>query len=135
MIANQLKFYFVAAFICGAVLTPGFSSRAVFAQEKSSKNLAAELSTREAYVGQPIILRVEITNAKQFEPPRLPDIDGLDIRSGGTPSRSSRISIYNGRRTESSSITYVFQVTPLREGDFKLPSIDIQIDGDVQSTG
>ncbi len=136
MKSKSLNIYFIAATLLAGLWLPqppAVSARCV--QEEAAKNLATELSTRETYVGQAISLRIGIVNAKQYEPPRLPEIDGLDIRSGGTPQRSSRISIYNGRRTESSSIIYDFQITPLREGVFKIPSIDLQIDGKVQSTG
>ena len=87
------------------------------------------LSARETYVGLPVILQIRVVNATDHEPPEIPEVDGLKISSAGTPSRSHRISIINGRRSESSTFTYRYQVSPLREGKFSIPPIGVNVDG------
>ncbi len=87
------------------------------------------VSTRETYVGVPIVFRIQINNASRYEPPTMPEVDGLIIESVGGPSRSSQTTIINGRKTERSSIIFTFRVTPEREGTFTIPPIRVVTDG------
>ncbi|UUO04393.1 BatD family protein [Blastopirellula sp. J2-11] len=89
----------------------------------------ARLSSREAYVGMPITLQISIANANDFEQPTLPSIDGCDIRSAGAPAQSSQVTIMNGRRSESRSVTFQYLITPRRAGNFELPPLTIHADG------
>lgn len=88
-------------------------------------NIRLGISSQEAYVGVPVTLSISIQNADVDDPPRIPEVDGLDIRSAGVPSRSSTVSIINGRRSESKSVTYRYQITPRREGTFEIPAFSI----------
>jgi len=92
------------------------------------------LSARESYVGRPIYAQLSIDNASDYEPPVLPDVSGLEIRSTGVPSESSQTTIINGQVTKKHSITYAFSITPLRSGRFVIPSIKVRADGEVLST-
>ncbi|QDU99104.1 BatD family protein [Lignipirellula cremea] len=94
----------------------------------------AAISSREAYVGAPVTLQVEIANASDFDEPTVPDIDGLEIRSAGSPRRSSQTTIINGRRTDRTSAVYVWQVIPRREGTFEIPALQLQVDGRTETT-
>ena len=85
------------------------------------------LSAREAYVGAPIQLQIQINNANGYEAPIMPNIDGVDIRSVGTPPQSSQISIINGRRTEKRNVTLSYLITPRREGTFTLPNLQMKV--------
>jgi tetratricopeptide (TPR) repeat protein len=87
------------------------------------------VSTRETYVGVPIVFRIQINNAFRYEPPTMPKVDGLIIESVGGPARSSKTTIINGRKTERSSIVFTFRVTPEREGSFTIPPIRVATDG------
>ena len=89
----------------------------------------ARLSAREAYVGTPITLQITITDANDYGQPKLPEISGCDIRSVGAPSKSSQVTIINGRRSESRSVTMQYQITPRREGTFDIPSMSVKVDG------
>ncbi len=99
------------------------------AQPLTAQNIDARLSTREAYVGMPVILQLSINNASDFEPPETPTIDGCDVRSAGAPSRSSQITIINGRRSENRSVTMQYQIIPRRAGTFEVPSLTVHVDG------
>ncbi len=94
----------------------------------------ASLSTREAYVGAPVTLRLEIANASSHDEPVLPEIAGVDIQSAGSPSRSTQTTIINGRRTDRTSAVYAWRIIPRREGAFVIPGITIQVDGKTQTT-
>ncbi len=89
----------------------------------------SDVSTRETYVGLPIVLRININNAVEHETPIMPDVDGLQIELAGPPSRSSRTMWINGRKTERTTVSYAFRVTPLREGTFTIPPIKVVADG------
>lgn len=91
--------------------------------------LFAELSRRETYVGLPVTLQIRIVDAQDYESPEIPDVDGLSIESLGSPSRSSSLSIINGRQTSSSSVSFGFRVTPQREGTFTIPPVSVVLDG------
>lgn len=92
------------------------------------------LSSREAYVGAPIVAQLSVNNAGPHDVPVFPDIPGVTIRDMGAPSRSTQTTIINGRRSERSSVTYAWELTPRKEGKLKIPSISIKIDGKTIST-
>ncbi len=94
----------------------------------------ASLSTRESYVGQPITLSIFVANGKQIEPPIIPAIDGLIIKSVGPPTRSTQITTINGRTETTTTQTFTFELTPQKSGRFSLPAISVRIDGTDQST-
>lgn len=97
-------------------------------------DVATGVSTRETYVGLPILLQIQVNNAVEHEEPEMPEVDGLTIESLGAPRRSSRVTIINGRRTERSTLAYVFRVTPLREGEFTIPPVKVIADGRIMLT-
>lgn len=100
----------------------------------TAQQLRSGLSTQEAYVDSEVIFRIEVRNAREHTPPVISAIDGLTIESAGTPSRSSKLLIMNGRREQTTTITYAFRITPKRVGTYTIPPIEIQIDGRTQST-
>ena len=89
-------------------------------------DVRAQLSSQESYVGMPLTLYIQVAGKGNMEPPAIPQIDGLQIEQRGAPNRSSQVSIINGRRTENSSVTYAYQVTPRRAGTFQIPSLEIR---------
>ena len=101
----------------------------VYAQEA-----AMQISSREAWVGSPIVLQVQIRNAKKYSLPEDFNIDGCDVRRAGNPSQSSQITIINGRRSENRTVTVQYLITPRREGQFKIPALEIEIDGETKKT-
>ena len=87
------------------------------------------LSTREAWVGMPVVLQLSISNAEDYDQPTMPEIDGCDIRSAGPPSQSSQTTIINGRRSDNRSVVMQYLITPRREGTFEVPPITLNVDG------
>ena len=94
-----------------------------------AQNVDVRVSAREAYVGMPIVLQLAVQDASNYKEPTLPEIDGCDIRSVGSPSQSSQVTIINGRRSESRSVTMQYLITPRRAGKFEIPSLTISVDG------
>ena len=95
----------------------------------TAADVDVRLSAQEAWVGRPVVLQLSIHNAADYEQPTVPEIDGCDIRSAGTPSQSSQTTIINGRRSESRSAVIQYLVTPRREGAFEIPPISFKVDG------
>ncbi len=99
-----------------------------------AQQVTAKISTREAYVGMPVVLQVQVTNAENYQLPSVPEIDGCQVSDAGTPSKRTSITIINGRRSESHSITAQYLVTPRRAGTFEIPSLGVEIDGKIHNT-
>jgi tetratricopeptide (TPR) repeat protein len=95
----------------------------------SAAEVRVGLSTRETYVGLPVTLRVQVANATKTEPPILPNIDGLAIKSLGTPSHSTQITTINGRTTTTTTQSFAFELTPQRAGTFQIPAFTVNVDG------
>ena len=105
-----------------------------------SQSLCAEppevvcsVSENEVYVGESITYQVDIQNA---ENPAAPDVSALNDRFSvepiGDQSRNqSSTMIINGRMTQSSSFSHVYQyrLTAKTAGTFRIPVVTASIDG------
>ena len=89
-----------------------------------------KLGQRESWVGQPLSLRVEITNAESHEAPVIPTVEGASLQLLEQASESSFTQIVNGRMTRRSTVTYTIRVTPERVGIIEVPSISVIADGE-----
>jgi len=116
------------------LMSVGFACYLGGAASLHAQSVTSRLSTKQTYVGLPIVLQISINDAGEYEPPTIPQIDGLDIERAGSPSSSSRITIINGRRSETRSVVLRYRVTPQREGTFEIPPLTVQVDGQPQST-
>ncbi|MGI9519567.1 MAG: BatD family protein [Pirellulaceae bacterium] len=118
---NKIKKLLLTTFIAIATLAVSEVAKA--------QDVRAQISTREAYVGMPVILQLQITDADDYDLPDMPNIDGCRVESGGAPAQSSQITIINGRRSESRSITMQYLITPLRGGSYEIPALEVNVDG------
>ncbi len=100
------------------------------AGDARAADVDVQLSTREAYVGEPIVLEITIQDTSNFKLPKLPLVDGLQIRSLGAPSRRSQTTIINGNVSQSESVTFRYAVTASRAGEFEIPAFEIIADGE-----
>lgn len=89
----------------------------------------ARISQRETDVGKPIILQLTISDATDYQKPDFPNIDGCDVQAVGEPREMSRVTIINGRRSASRTVTQQYLVTPRRAGTFTIPPITLDVDG------
>jgi len=118
-------------FIVGLVL---LSSWLAIAGNLSAQDVSARISSREAWVGSPVVLQIQVANARNYSLPDGIEIDGCSVRTAGAPSQSSQVMIINGRRSESRSVTMQYLITPRREGKFKIPELEIEVDGKTKTT-
>lgn len=91
----------------------------------NASDVEVRLSSREAFVGSPLVLQIEVSDSEQRIAPELPEIDGVKIQPLGEPSQRSQVTIINGRYNEKTSVTYYFRLTPSREGTFEIPSFTV----------
>ena len=115
-----------------------FFSTLLFAVLSAAPAMAATveaaLSAEHAYVGVPISFYVRVSDTANHTQPVIPEVSGLQIESAGVPSRSSQTTIINGRRTDRTSVTYAWSVTPRRSGNFVIPPLQVQADGRIEET-
>ena len=96
--------------------------------------LSTRVSTRETYVGMPVILQIQISNPQEFDLPDPPQIDGCEVKANGAPSQSRHFTIINGVRNESRTITMQYLITPMEAGEFEVPALEVNVDGKIQKS-
>jgi hypothetical protein len=99
----------------------------------SSQAGAAEVrfipSVREAFVSQPIELRIEIENAGQFQRPELPKITGAAVNPVPAESKGLMTEIINGRATTRRIVSLTYRIVPFQAGTITIPSLTVIADG------
>ncbi|MDZ4850602.1 MAG: BatD family protein [Pirellulaceae bacterium] len=97
--------------------------------------LRATASAEEIFVGEIINYQVEILNSKSPSSPDLTAIEELfDVVELGNESRNqSQVTFINGRVTQSSTLSHVYQfrLTPKHTGDLKIPAATATLNGQV----
>jgi len=84
---------------------------------------------REAWVGAPLVVEVEVSNASTISPPVLPEVEGASIRLLPGERSSSFTQVVNGRVTTRQSRLYTIEIRPTREGAIEVPPIEVTADG------
>lgn len=104
-----------------------------FALAQQDFQLEATVSENKIFIGEQFNLRVEVSGSsmRDVSLPVVPDIDGIGLLSQ-TPSRSSSISIVNGKTT--TSTTYSYALIARETGSFTIPPVTIEIDGEQYQT-
>lgn len=104
-----------------------------FALAQQDFQLEATVSENKIFIGEQFNLRVEVSGSsmRDVSLPVVPDIDGIGLLSR-TPSRSSSISIVNGKTT--TSTTYSYGLIAREKGSFTIPPVTIEIDGEEYQT-
>jgi hypothetical protein len=85
---------------------------------------------REAWVGQSFPIQVEVINAADHSPPKIPPIDGATAEVLDAANTSTFTQIINGRRTTRSTVTYTVLIRPERAGLIEIPPIEVVADGE-----
>lgn len=95
--------------------------------------LEATVSENRIFIGEQFVLSVEVagTSMRNVSLPVLPDIEGVRILNS-TPSRSTSISIVNGRTNTTTA--YSYNLIARETGTFTIPPIQIEIDGEIRQT-
>lgn len=100
----------------------------------SAADVRLKLSAQETQVGVPVVLQVVIEGADDGRPPSLPEVDGLRFRSSGGPNQVVSYQNINGVTQSSKTLTYQYELTPMREGRFTVPSFEVAAGGTVHKT-
>lgn len=82
----------------------------------------------QAEVGQQIQIKY-VANTQDIEDLQVGDFKGFNVLYGPSTSKFNNISIVNGRRTESSSLTFTYIVVPTEEGKLQVPAATIKVGG------
>ncbi len=85
-----------------------------------------QISSQQTFVGESVTLNLQIENAKTKEAPNFPAVNGLKIEAAGVPQQQTMTTIVNGRRSERSTFTYRYQITPTEAGDFIVPAVTVE---------
>ncbi|MEI8312231.1 MAG: BatD family protein, partial [Verrucomicrobiota bacterium] len=89
-----------------------------------AQDVSVGLSSNLAQVGEPIQLMVTVRGARGAEVPQTLAVKGLQINFAG---RSMQFEMNNLKM--SSTLTYTYLVVPQSEGEFTIPSFDVQLEG------
>ena len=74
---------------------------------------------------------VNSSNPSEF---KAPTFQNVNILGGPSTSRSSSISIINGKRTDNSSTSFVFWLQSITTGKITIPSARVKVDGKLYTT-
>ena len=86
-------------------------------------------SSSKAWVGLPLTVTLEIRNASSHDAPLLPEVDNADVQSRGQIGNSTQLSIINGRRSQTQTVTYAWDLTPRAPGPVSVPPFAVRVDG------
>ncbi|NBC27025.1 MAG: hypothetical protein GVY08_09200 [Bacteroidetes bacterium] len=95
--------------------------------------LNATLSETKVFTGEQFTISIEVqsSGSHSMQLPELPVIDGARIISSN-PSRSTSISIINGRTTRTTS--YIYTLIATETGNYQIPPIPVRIDNKTLQT-
>ncbi|MCH2143598.1 MAG: BatD family protein [Phycisphaerales bacterium] len=118
--------HFINRCLTIALLAAGASA---LSRPASAQDVSVDYGARQIWVGEPTQVTFTVNNATDVGEPVLPKVDGLKIEYSGARNTSSSITIINGVRSESTSMNLVIEITPEHPGDFRIPPIQITVDG------
>ena len=91
--------------------------------------VVASVDRNHVVFGESVTLTVAVQGTQGGIQPAIPRVEGL--RFDG-PSTQSSYSFENGQSSQ--SISFVYQVTPSRTGEFTIPAIAVNVSGKSYST-
>ncbi|HVM62041.1 MAG TPA: BatD family protein [Verrucomicrobiae bacterium] len=92
-------------------------------------SVVASVDRNQIAFGESVTLTIAVQGTQSGAQPAIPRVDGL--RFDG-PSTQSSFSLDNGRMSQ--SISFVYQVTPARTGEFTIPAIQVSVGDKAYST-
>jgi len=93
-----------------------------------SQQVQAALSQEFSSVGQPVQLNISVVGGRGAQVPQDLKIDGLEARFAGK-SEQMQVQMNNGRFSSTVTATYTYLIIPLRQGNFTIPPISVNLDG------
>jgi len=92
-------------------------------------SVALKLESSTAYANEAFTVTLEISDFRTADEPQWPEIPGCSVRLLGSPAEFSQFTLIGGRRSESHSRTYQYELIPTVVGELVIPSIAVQVDG------
>lgn len=111
------------------VLLGALAAVGIACEARGQSKVDFKIDRREAWVGQPFILNVEVVNAEDHVPPVVPEIEGAEARLLDETKESSFTQIKDGRVTRQVTVVYTIVITPLETGVIEIPPIRVVADG------
>jgi hypothetical protein len=102
---------------------------AALAPQRRAATISAELHPAEISLGQDARLSVTIVGSQNAPAPRLPPIDGLEMRGIG---QTMSMQIVGGQIN--SEVTHNFLIQPTRAGSFTIPALTVTASGETLET-
>ena len=99
----------------------------------AAQEVQAELSQDHAGVGQPVRLSISVTGGRGAQVPQQLNVDGIDARFIGK-SEQMQWQMRGGGVNSNSTATFNYLIVPLRQGEFKIPSIPVTVSGKTVKT-
>ena len=92
-------------------------------------SVVASVDRNHVAFGESVTLTIAVLGTQSGAQPSIPRVDGLGFDG---PSTQSSFSFNNGQSSQ--SISFVYQVTPTRTGEFTIPAIAVNVGGRSYST-
>lgn len=114
---------------CLAFLLVAFTLLAPEARAQNAVRANARLNSGVVKLGSTVTLSVEVEGTADASLAPLPTVKGLRLTQVGGSSYNESMSLFNGRRTVSRSLTWNIAVQPLEKGEYTIPPITVKADG------
>lgn len=114
--------------ICLAWLTGLAFALPSLAQADGPK-VTAQLSSGLVRLGTGVRVNLHAQDVEDARVVDVPEVPGLKLAGISRPSHERRESWINGRRSVSTSIRWVIVYDPIEEGDYVIPPIELEVDG------
>ncbi len=102
-----------------------------------SQEVQVGVESQEVYLNEPFVFQIRISADEEVAAPALPPLPNFTVVPQ-PPQRnhSSQLSIVNGRRTQTTTVTTTFNylLTPQKLGSLTIPSINVAVQGTVKRT-
>lgn len=125
----------VATFIAAACVILASGVFEGSAGGDASVDVSASIRPHLAYLGDTCTLTITASGTSKGDASaHIPSVDGLNF-SGPSVQRNTQTSIINGTITHIRTVTLTYKVTPLRNGEFRIPPVTVTLDGGKYRTG
>lgn len=92
-------------------------------------SVSASVDQARVAFGESVMFTVTVKDAQDAQPPAIQAVDGLSFAG---PSQNQQMTWINGQT--SSSLSFTYQVTPTRTGEFTIPALEVRAGGKVFKT-
>ena len=97
--------------------------------QADTPKVTAQLSSGLVRLGTGVRVNLHAQDVEEARVVDVPEVAGLKLSGISRPSHERRESWVNGRRSVSTSIRWVVVYDPVEEGDYVIPPIELEVDG------